>query len=134
MANLTTYTYEDIPIDNNTIKYFLSANSNKLSYAEFIKVLSLGKENFLDTFEKALNEATNKLSAYFWECPPVHKAMKNKPFEFVVTKSTALNYNKQDYSSFKEKITNNFTKNAPKEQQIKFWQEVAIKLAECLEI
>ncbi|CAG8794103.1 24544_t:CDS:2 [Gigaspora margarita] len=163
---MATYTYEDIPIDNNTIKYFFNANGNKLSYAEFIELLRLGDENFLDTFKKALNEATNKLFAYFWECPPIHKEMTNKPFEFVVTKSMALRHIKQDYSSFKEQIIesnnkdvcsflslgkdatlivpipchnldykniSNFTKNASKEQQIKFWQEVAVKLVECWE-
>ncbi|KAF0483248.1 toll/interleukin-1 receptor domain-containing protein [Gigaspora margarita] len=163
---MATYTYEDIPIDNNTIKYLFNANGNKLSYAEFIELLRLGDENFLDTFKKALNEATNKLFAYVWECPPIHKEMTNKPFEFVVTKSMALRHIKQDYSSFKEQIIesnnkdvcsflslgkdatlivpipchnldykniSNFTKNASKEQQIKFWQEVADKLVECLE-
>ncbi|KAF0497381.1 toll/interleukin-1 receptor domain-containing protein [Gigaspora margarita] len=168
MAESTIFKYEFTPIDNNTLKYhFLNAKDNELSYAEFIKLLHLGDENFLDIFKKALNEATNELSAYFWECPPVSKETTNKPFEFVVTKSDTLSYIKQDYSSFKKKITkclnkdvcsfanlgkdatlivpmpchnldyknlSNFTMNAPKEQQINFWQEVANKLTESLEI
>ncbi|CAG8680286.1 22478_t:CDS:2 [Dentiscutata erythropus] len=168
MVESTIFKYEFTSIDNNTLKYhFLNANDNKLSYAEFIYLLHLGDEDFLDIFKKALNEATDELSAYFWECPPVSKGTTNKPFEFVVTKSDTLSYINQDYSSFKEKFTeylNNdvcsfanlgkdatlivpipcndldyknlstFTKNAPKEQQIKFWQEVANKLTESLEI
>ncbi|CAG8764006.1 12329_t:CDS:1 [Dentiscutata erythropus] len=167
MAESKFFTYVNTPIDNDTIKYhFLNANGNKVSYAEFINLLHLGDENFLDTFKIALNDATNELSAYFWECPPVSKESTNKPFEFVVTKSKQLSYIKQDYSSFKEKIIedlnkdvfsfsnlgkdatliipkpchdldyknlSNFTINAPKEQQIKFWQEVANKLTENLE-
>ncbi|CAG8795880.1 hypothetical protein C2G38_2243500 [Gigaspora rosea] len=104
MAESTIFKYEFTPIDNNTLKYhFLNAKDNKLSYAEFIKLLHLGDENFLDIFKKALNEATDELSAYFWECPPVSKETTNKPFEFVVTKSDTLSYIKQDYSSFKKK-------------------------------
>ncbi|CAG8677051.1 13080_t:CDS:1, partial [Cetraspora pellucida] len=38
------------------------------------------------------------------------------------------------YHDLDYKHLSNFTKNAPKEQQIKFWQEVANKLSEILEI
>ncbi|CAG8627655.1 11294_t:CDS:1 [Racocetra persica] len=168
MDEPTIFKYKFTPIDRNTVKYnFLNAYDNKLSYIEFIKLLHLGDEKFLDIFTKALNEATDKLSAYFWECPPVSKETTIKPFEFVVTKSATLSYIEQDYSSFKNKITecqnkdvcsfinlgkdatlivpmpchdldyknlSNFTKNAPKKQQIKFWQEVATKLTESLDI
>ncbi|CAG8594901.1 2970_t:CDS:1, partial [Scutellospora calospora] len=118
-------------------------------------------------FTEALNDATNKLTTYFWECPYITKETKNKQFEFVVTKCPELKFISQDYSSFEEYINkndksyvcsfsslgkdatliipvpqeglnyknlSNITKNASKEQQIKFWKEVVNKLAEGLEI
>ncbi|CAG8510556.1 1645_t:CDS:2 [Racocetra fulgida] len=161
-STISTYRYECIPFDNddNTFKYhFIYANDNKLNYTEFINLLCSEDDRFLDTLINALNDATDKLSAYLWECPPVSQESKNNHFEFVVTKSKALSYMKQDCSSFNDKLNSfsnlgkdatlivpmpchkldyknlsNFTKKAPKDQQIKFWQEVANKLSESLEI
>jgi hypothetical protein len=40
------------------------------------------------------------LNAYFWECPPITKNTLDKPFEFVVIKSEALNNINQNSDAF----------------------------------
>jgi hypothetical protein len=166
---------ETIKLNNEAIKYsFLNSDGTRLTYNEFINLLSSKDESFLEKFRSALDDATSKFKcAYLWECIPVSKGTIGRNFEFVAVKSTSLNSVRQNYSSFADHIDRNrdkyacsfpnlgrdsilivptpqfckegqkkylldyknisqFTKNAPKEQQYKFWQEVGNKMKESL--
>src|SRR4051812_10163673 len=95
-------------VSRNKIKYtFQKSDKDKseLSYAEFINGLR-EEENkcFVEELIRVLNDATSEFSAYFWECVPVSKVTLNKEFEFVVTKSEALNNISQNFSSFDEHL------------------------------
>jgi hypothetical protein len=97
--------------DNQTKYYFTVDNNNQnckgfdeISYAEFINLLKSKNNDFLKVFYESLNDATDKLSAYFWECIPTSQKSINKKFEFVVTKSEALNNITQDSKPFAEHL------------------------------
>ena len=93
------YRYISHKINDNQIKYYYTVDNNnqncrgfdEISYAEFIHLLKSENNDFLMVFFKSLNDATDNLSAYFWECVPVSQKLINKKFEFVVTKSEELN-------------------------------------------
>lgn len=175
------YRYISHKINDNQIKYYFTVDNDnqncrgfdEISYSLFIHLLKSKDKDFLKVFGEALNNATNELSAYFWECIPVSQKSINKKFEFVVTKTKELNNITQDSRPFAKQLADiaiagvhtgsfpnkgkdailiipgakkdndkdiidyknisQFTKNAPHEQQQKFWQEVANVLSGELE-
>lgn len=99
------YKFNRNKIDDNTIKYeFENSDKGKLTFSQFLTLLKSENQIFLKVFCQALNNATEELSAYFWECAPVSSKSFNKKFEFVVIKSEALDKTTQDYSSFAEHL------------------------------
>ncbi len=102
-----TYIFNKSIISNNTIKYTVNSESGKLTYRDFINLLKAKDNNFLRTFKDELNRASAEFPGYFWECIPVSSNTINKPFEFVLVNSGALNNIRQDYSSFQEKFGRN---------------------------
>lgn len=109
-----SYTEVRSVINSTTIKYQIKKpDGNLLTFAEFLGLLSNKNENFIKAFrmlglggESVSVNATirNWNSAYFWECIPVSKTTINKPFEFVKTKSEALNRVTQNWTRFQEHI------------------------------
>ncbi|KLL05057.1 MAG: hypothetical protein MRERV_6c038 [Mycoplasmataceae bacterium RV_VA103A] len=97
-------------INDNTFKYHFvinNASREKLSWKSVTSLLRLKSRGFFPIFQGALKDANDKFPAYFWECPPVSKNTLDKPFEFVVTKSEALNNISQDFSAFIPHLTPN---------------------------
>lgn len=97
--------------DSQSKFYFVVGNNNQncrefdeVNYSLFVHLLKSENKDFLKVFCESLNNATDEFSAYFWECIPVSQRTINKKFEFVVTKSEALNKTTQDSSSFAEHL------------------------------
>ena len=105
--------FECITIDSNRFKYCFFLNDKRLTYSDFIQLLKSQDRDFFFIFHRALVHANLKFPAYFWNCPPVSKETLNKPFEFVVLKSEALNNITQDYQSFKKYLAKTFLSLAP---------------------
>ena len=82
--------------------WFLNSDGTRVTYSKFIELLKLGDRVFLEKFFDSLNDATDKLSAYLWECVPVSKETIEKPFEFAVTKSIPLDNISQSCLSFEK--------------------------------
>src|SRR5437763_799047 len=101
------YTFNRNILNNSTIKYTINSESGKLTYRNFIDLLKAKDNNFLRTFKDELNRTSAEFSGYFWECVPVSINTIDKPFEFVLVNSGALNNIRQDYSSFQEKFGRN---------------------------
>ncbi|CAJ0761487.1 14426_t:CDS:2 [Entrophospora sp. SA101] len=92
-------------LNPKTIKYqFIKADGNKLTYEEFIQLLSNKNKDFLKLFRQELYQIGLEMGGYFWECVPVAKSDIGRELEFVVVKSELLDKN-QDYSSFQEHIS-----------------------------
>jgi len=110
----SSYTEVRSVIDPTTIKYQIKkSDGSLLTFAEFLGLLKNKDENFIKEFRMlglggegvTVNGTTQTWSsAYFWECIPVSNATINKPFEFVKTKSEALNRITQNWSRFQEHI------------------------------
>ena len=96
------YTFIRSVISNNTIKYTVNSESGKLTYRDFINLLKTKDKVFLKTFKDELNIASAEFPGCFWECVPVSSNTINKPFEFVLVNSGALNNIRQNYSNFQE--------------------------------
>ena len=84
------YQINKIKTNNNQFKYFFTNSNQKLTYQQFINLLKSKDKEFLKIFRETLNNATDELSAYFWECIPVSNKTIDKEFEFVATKSTKI--------------------------------------------
>ncbi|KLL02013.1 MAG: hypothetical protein MRERC_5c025 [Mycoplasmataceae bacterium RC_NB112A] len=86
---------------NNQFEFnFYKPNGQELTWEDFF-VLFHTKDPELNTiFRSALNQATDQLGAYFWDCLPVSTETLNRPFRFVVTKSEALKNATQDWKKF----------------------------------
>lgn len=94
-------------INSNIIKYqFTKPNGGKLTYTEFVQLLSSKNKDFIREFDRQLSQAPAELSlqpaAYFWECVPISSETVNREFEFVVVGSPTLDNITCDYSSFRE--------------------------------
>ena len=96
------YTFNRNIISSNTIKYTIDSESDRLTYQNFIDLLKVKDKNFLGKFRDELNRTSAEFPGYFWECVPVSSNTINKPFEFALVNSGALNNIKQNYSSFQE--------------------------------
>lgn len=99
------YTIIRNKINNNKIKYqFTKQGGSKLTYAEFINLLKVKNENFLDFFKSELSGVQSDLgqTAYFWKCVPVSKNSLNKEFEFIAIKEEGLDNITHDYSPFQK--------------------------------
>ncbi|RHZ35930.1 DUF6940 family protein [endosymbiont GvMRE of Glomus versiforme] len=101
------YTIIKNRVSRDIIKYrFAKSDNNKLTYAEFIQLLSNKDKEFIKEFDSQLRQVPTELSsrstAYFWECVPVSEDTTNREFEFVVVKAEVLDNITCDYSSFVE--------------------------------
>jgi len=94
------YQTNKIKTNNSQFKYFFTNSNQKLTYQEFINLLKSKDKEFLKIFRETLNNATDELSAYFWECIPVSNKTIDKEFEFVATKNEELEKITQNYSAF----------------------------------
>ena len=74
--------------------------SKELTWAGFLSLCESKDSDFNTIFRQVLNQATDKLGAYFWECLPVSAETTDRPFRFVVTKNEELKSMKQDFNSF----------------------------------
>jgi hypothetical protein len=104
------YTIIKNKTNNNKIKYQITKQDNsKLTYDEFINLLKVKDENFLDFFKSELSGVQSDLgqTAYFWKCVPVSSNTLNKEFEFVAIKSQDLDNVSHDYSPFQEYFRGN---------------------------
>lgn len=68
-------------------QYTLYRNGQQLRYADFLSFLKL-KEEFRSFFVEVLSDVS--FHAYHWETPPVSQSTTDRPFEFVVTNSPAI--------------------------------------------
>jgi len=60
------YKFISAQVSEEIFKYHLvNSDNKKVTYAEFITLLKEEDAEFLEIFTGALNEATNKLGAYF---------------------------------------------------------------------
>jgi len=60
------YTIIKNRLDESTIKYqFAKSGESKLTYAEFIQLLSNKNKEFLEMFRQEMNGASGELEAYF---------------------------------------------------------------------
>ena len=101
------YTFNKNIVNYNTVKYTVNSESGRLTYRDFVNLLKLKDKSFLRTFKDELNRASVEFPGYFWECIPVSSNTIDKPFEFVLVNSGAINNIRQDYSSFQEKFRGN---------------------------
>ncbi|WNE40485.1 MAG: hypothetical protein GBAus27B_000552 [Mycoplasmataceae bacterium] len=103
-------------VEENSIKYSFYQGKKCLNYRDFLDNLISEDKEFLEEFLNSLNDATKELSNYFWECVPVSQETIDKRFEFVVTKSVALENNeknkKQEFSTFREHLKDAKNKDA----------------------
>jgi len=84
-------------------KYRIMQNDNVLSYAD---VLDLWQNHhvFRDYFSSLL--ADTAFAAYRWETPPITKATKHQPFEYVLINYPAFNVRPIDKQSYQKYFTN----------------------------
>lgn len=92
-------------LSNNVYKYhFLNSNQTRLSWREFLELLSNKDQDFFKCFKGALDDANIKSFPYRWNCSPVSQSGLGKSFEFVVTKESLLQNDNQNYSSYQNYI------------------------------
>jgi hypothetical protein len=86
------YNFSYLSLDDKSSFKFghLILNNKKITWKDFIDLLKKKDKNFFKLFQQCLKRANSELNAYFWECPPITKNTLDKPFEFVVIKSEAL--------------------------------------------
>ena len=103
----TTSDFEiiEVALQENSTKYIINDNMGRqLTYSKFLYHLQSDNSELRQLVTKTLQNS--KLSAFFWECPPVSRSSASTmPFEFVVIPADELINRPADITSFKGKIS-----------------------------
>ena len=98
----TEITYEATEIDSRTLKFIPRRQNQRLDFKQFFTLLQ--DELFLENFIVILQNLPYE--GYYFECPPVNSQnFDQKSFEFVIVKSSTLQFRRAEKEDFKDYFT-----------------------------
>lgn len=104
-VRMTGYYFSEEPAKDGSKFRLLHPKKDFVTFEDALQLLESEESNFRDMLSEILQRQEEKMSAYYWECPPVSQETIGKvAFEFVLLPAQALLHKVPDLKAFEAKF------------------------------